>query len=149
MNQAGRIRIKRAYEDRSPEDGRRVLVDRLWPRGVSKADLGDAVWMKDVAPSAQLRKWFGHKPERWEEFRSRYLRELRSNPAAAALRDVAAAGPVTLVYSARDEVHNQAVVLAEFLRPDRPAQDEDTAVAHRGAPVSHRAASPTRAGDRT
>lgn len=134
MNQTGRIHIKRAYEDRSPDDGRRVLVDRLWPRGVSKAELADAVWMKDVAPSAQLRKWFGHKPERWAQFRTRYLRELRSNPAVAALRDLVASAPVTLVYSARDEVHNQAVVLAEFLRGS--AQGEG---AHRAMRAGDRA----------
>lgn len=144
LNEAGRIRIKRAYELPSPGDGRRILVDRLWPRGLSKAELGDAVWMKDVAPSAQLRRWFGHKPERWAEFRARYLRELRSNPAVAALRELVASAPVTLVYSARDEVHNQAVVLAEFLRADRSTQDEDTAAA-----ASHRASGPTCAGDRS
>ena len=122
MTEAGRIRIKRAYEDRGPQDGCRVLVDRLWPRGVSKAQLGDARWMKDVAPSATLRKWFGHKPERWDAFRSRYLDELRGNTALDPLRELVASGAVTLVYSARDEVHNQAVVLAEFLCAERRAQ---------------------------
>ena len=117
MNGTAPIRIKRAYEDRSPGDGRRVLVDRMWPRGVRKADLKDAVWLKDVAPSAQLRKWFGHKPERWAEFRSRYLAELRANPALEVLRQlVGSDGPVTLIYGARDRLHNQAVVLAEVLQ---------------------------------
>lgn len=110
------LRIKRAYEARSADDGRRVLVDRLWPRGLSKHDLEGALWLKDVAPSAALRKWFGHKPERWDEFRSRYFAELHGNPAVDALREVMAAGPVTLLYSARDQAHNQAVALAEYLR---------------------------------
>lgn len=111
-----RILIRRAYAPPGPNEGRRVLVDRLWPRGLSKAELGDAIWMKDVAPSAALRKWFGHKPARWAGFRARYLEELAANPAVAPLRDLLARGPVTLVYGARDELHNQAVVLAEFLR---------------------------------
>jgi uncharacterized protein YeaO (DUF488 family) len=109
------IPIKRAYAPHGPGDGRRVLVDRLWPRGLSKHDLEDALWLRDVAPSAALRKWFGHKPERWAEFRTRYFAELRSNPAVKALQEVIAAGPVTLIYGARDEVHNQAVALAEYL----------------------------------
>jgi uncharacterized protein YeaO (DUF488 family) len=82
---------------------------------LSKRDLEDALWIRDVAPSAGLRKWFGHKPERWTEFRRRYFAELRANPAVAALRDVIATGPVTLIYGAKDERHNQAVALAEFL----------------------------------
>jgi uncharacterized protein YeaO (DUF488 family) len=113
---AAGLRIKRAYEPGAPGDGRRVLVDRLWPRGLSKKDLEGVVWLKDVAPSAALRKWFGHKPERWEEFRSRYVAELRGNPAVAALREIVAAGPVTLLYGAHDQTRNQAVVLAEYLR---------------------------------
>ena len=110
-----KIRIKRAYKPRAPDDGRRVLVDRLWPRGLSKHDLADTLWIRDVAPSAQLRKWFGHKPERWEEFRTRYFAELRSNPAVETLKGVIRAGPVTLIYGAKDEVHNQAVALTEYL----------------------------------
>lgn len=110
------VRIKRAYEPYLPEDGQRVLVDRLWPRGLSKQDLADVVWLRDVAPSADLRKWFGHKPERWPEFRRRYFAELSVNPATQTLRDLVEAGPVTLIYGARDEIHNQAVALAEYLR---------------------------------
>jgi uncharacterized protein YeaO (DUF488 family) len=110
-----RIAIKRAYEPGGPHDGQRILVDRLWPRGLSKHDLADVVWIRDVAPSAELRKWFGHKPERWGQFRSRYFAELRANPAVAALQDLIARGPVTLLYGARDEVHNQAVALADYL----------------------------------
>jgi len=147
MTRTRPIRIKRAYEDRSPDDGRRILVDRIWPRGVSKAELGDVVWMKDVAPSTQLRKWFGHKPERWEAFRSRYITELRGNPALEALRDLVASGPVTLVYSARDEAHNQAVVLAEFLRGEGSA-DREHATPTPGGGASRRAAGPKPEGGR-
>lgn len=111
----GKVGVRRAYEARGPRDGRRVLVDRLWPRGLSKRDLADVLWIREVAPSTELRKWFGHKPERWTEFRRRYFAELRANPAVEALRDVIAAGPVTLLYGAKDERHNQAVALAEFL----------------------------------
>jgi uncharacterized protein YeaO (DUF488 family) len=111
-----RVRIKRAYEPKSPDDGQRVLVDRLWPRGLSKSDLKDVLWIKDVAPSTELRKWFGHDPERWDEFRSRYFAELRGNPAVERLQKAIAAGPVTLLYGARDPAHNQAVALAEYLR---------------------------------
>jgi uncharacterized protein YeaO (DUF488 family) len=110
------LRIKRAYEPTSKEDDPRVLVDRLWPRGLSKQELAGVLWMKDVAPSAQLRKWFGHRPDRWNEFRTRYFRELRTNPALEPLRELVAAGPVTLLYGARDQTHNQAVALAEYLR---------------------------------
>ena len=109
------IRTKRAYEPRSASDGCRVLVDRLWPRGLSKHDLEDVMWIRDVAPSVQLRKWFGHRPERWAEFRRRYFAELRANPAVDSLKDVMRAGPVTLIYGAKDEAHNQAVALAEYL----------------------------------
>lgn len=120
------VPIKRAYEPRNPLDGRRVLVDRLWPRGLSKHDLQDALWIRDVAPSASLRKWFAHKPERWAAFRRRYFAELRVNPAVKTLREIIAEGPVTLIYGARDEVHNQAVALAEYLGGQtEPAAEED------------------------
>jgi uncharacterized protein YeaO (DUF488 family) len=110
------VRIKRAYEPPARGDGTRVLVDRLWPRGVSKADAGITQWMKDVAPSSELRKWFGHDPARWEEFRRRYRAELAARKALVAqLRELARKGPLTLVYSARDQAHNQAVVLRETL----------------------------------
>jgi uncharacterized protein YeaO (DUF488 family) len=109
------VRIKRAYEPASDEDGQRVLIDRLWPRGISKdkAKLDD--WLKDVAPSADLRKWFDHEPERWPDFKQRYLAELAANPALAELRALAEKGRLTLVYGARDEAHNDAVVLAKLL----------------------------------
>src|SRR5581483_8850824 len=110
------IRLKRAYEPCAPDDGNRVLVDRLWPRGVSKADAAIDLWLKDVAPSTALRKWFGHRPERWPEFRTRYLKELSANPAVNALRQLLAKGPVTLVFGAKDRDHNDAVVLLELLK---------------------------------
>ena len=110
-----KVRLKRAYVDPAKGDGQRVLVDRIWPRGVAKTEAKIDVWLKEVAPSTELRKWFGHKPERWAEFRSRYRRELKDNPAVQALRQIMAEGPVTLVYGAKDRLHNQAVVLAEYL----------------------------------
>jgi uncharacterized protein YeaO (DUF488 family) len=112
------ISIKRIYEPPSPADGRRVLVDRLWPRGVSKEKAHLDHWMKDIGPSDELRRWFGHKPERWEEFRRRYDDELKLNPSLPPLRKLAADGPLTLLYAARDEAHNEAVVLAEQLADD-------------------------------
>ena len=113
------IKIKRVYLPADKADGQRVLVDRLWPRGVAKADLHAALWLKEVAPSPALRKWFGHDPARWQEFRSRYALELATNPALATLREFADKGDLTLLYSAHDEAHNQAVVLAEFLYQGR------------------------------
>ena len=110
------IRIKRAYEPPSSADGTRVLVDRLWPRGLKKADAHVAQWLKEVAPSNELRKWFGHDPARWEEFRRRYEAELAGKrDQLRELRKLAKSGPLTLVYSAHDEAHNQAVVLRERL----------------------------------
>ncbi|MCC6193508.1 MAG: DUF488 domain-containing protein [Burkholderiales bacterium] len=113
---AGNVSLKRAYEPPAREDGVRVLVDRLWPRGVGKADAAIDHWLKDVAPSAALRKWFGHDPARWDEFRRRYEQELGQHAnLVGQLRDMARKGPVTLVYSARDEAHNDAVVLRDVL----------------------------------
>lgn len=110
------IRLKRAYDPAAEHDGARVLVDRLWPRGVSKVRAALTLWCRDVAPSTELRQWFGHDPVRWEEFRRRYRAELRANDGAVAtLRDLARQGPVTLIYAARDERHNEAVVLRELL----------------------------------
>jgi uncharacterized protein YeaO (DUF488 family) len=113
---AHKLKLKRAYEPAEPGDGRRVLVDRIWPRGVSKAEAHIDLWLKDVAPSTALRKWFGHEPERWTEFRERYRKELKDNPAVGELRQVMAKGLVTLVYGAKDTEHNQAVVLAGYLQ---------------------------------
>ncbi|KAB0266527.1 DUF488 domain-containing protein [Microvirga brassicacearum] len=113
---AANVKLKRAYEDPAPADGVRVLVDRLWPRGVKKEDAAIEQWAKDLAPSTDLRKWFGHDPARWDEFRKRYADELRRHPEEVGqLRDLARRGQVTLVYAARDELHNDAVVLRDFL----------------------------------
>ena len=113
---AEKLRVKRAYEPPAPEDGVRILVDRLWPRGLSKEKAAVDHWMKDIAPSADLRKWFGHDPERWPEFQSRYRDELRRHGALLdQIVDLAAGRAVTLVYAAHDEEHNDAVVLREAL----------------------------------
>ena len=110
------IQLRRAYESPSPTDGQRVLVDRLWPRGRSKETLQLDVWLKEVAPSTELRKWFGHDPEKWTEFQLRYRKELAANPAVLApLVEAARSGPLTLVYGAKDDQHNEAVVLREML----------------------------------
>jgi uncharacterized protein YeaO (DUF488 family) len=115
------VRLKRAYEPRAAGDGTRILIDRLWPRGVSKADAAIDQWMKDIAPSAELRKWFGHEPARWKEFRRRYAEEVRRNAGLfSQLRTLARAGPITLVYAARDEAHNDAIVLRDLIL-GRPA----------------------------
>ena len=110
------IRLKRAYEAADAGDGTRVLVDRLWPRGVSKQEVALEEWMKDIAPSTELRQWFGHEPSRWAEFQHRYKAELRGHGAdLERLRAIAAKGALTLVYAARDEAHNDAVVLRDVL----------------------------------
>jgi uncharacterized protein YeaO (DUF488 family) len=109
------VAIKRAYEPPSPQDGTRILVDRLWPRGLAKAQAALDGWNKDVAPSTALRQWFGHKPERFQEFAKRYRAELKGNPALDALR--ALKGKVTLVYGARDPKINHATLLAKILKP--------------------------------
>jgi uncharacterized protein YeaO (DUF488 family) len=111
------VRIKRAYEPAGPGDGYRVLVDRLWPRGVPKEEARLAEWARDLSPSPELRRWFGHDPGRFEEFRRRYRAELDAEDAKLReLRRRARTGTVTLVYGARDTEHNGAVVLAELLR---------------------------------
>jgi len=115
------VRLKRAYEPAEAADGYRVLIDRLWPRGVSRerATLDD--WQKELPPSTELRQWFGHEPSRFEEFRRRYIEELHDKrPRLAALRRRARDGTLTLVYSAHDTEHNDAVVLAEVLRRGLP-----------------------------
>ena len=113
---ASHIRIKRAYEPPAADDGARILIDRLWPRGVSKQALALDQWLKELAPSTELRQWFGHDPALWPEFRKRYAAELRTHTdLVESLRALARKGVVTLVYSAHDEAHNDAVVLHEFL----------------------------------
>lgn len=110
------IRLRRAYEPAGPRDGRRVLVDRIWPRGVSKDEAAIDEWLKEIAPSDELRKWFGHDPARWDEFRTRYFAELDARPELVAqLRAWADGHLVTLVYGAHDEAHNNAVALKEYL----------------------------------
>lgn len=110
-----KVSVKRVYEPADRADGRRILVDRIWPRGVTKDKAAIEFWLKEVAPSTALRKWFGHKPENWPGFRKRYRDELKANPAFAELRDLCRGKTVTLVYGAKDETHNQAVALREFL----------------------------------
>lgn len=112
------IHIKRAYEPATANDGFRVLVDRLWPRGIAKADLKHDMWCKDLAPSSALRKWFGHKVENWEKFQADYSKELESDIAQQCMDAIfqsAQGQKITLVYGAKDEQHNQAVVLAKFM----------------------------------
>ena len=110
------IRVKRVYEDPGEDDGARVLVDRLWPRGVAREDADLDRWMRSIAPSDDLREWFGHDPDRWPEFRRRYREELAAcDDSVEDLLDLAASGDLTLVYAARDREHNNAVVLREFL----------------------------------
>jgi uncharacterized protein YeaO (DUF488 family) len=110
------IHAKRAYEPPAPGDGWRVLIDRIWPRGIAKADLKIDAWQKDVAPSTGLRKWFGHDPKKWDEFRGRYARELEERPdAIEQLVEKARAGHVTLVFGARDVEHSNAAALKEYL----------------------------------
>jgi uncharacterized protein YeaO (DUF488 family) len=117
---SSRVQIKRVYEPASPADGARVLVDRIWPRGLSKEHADVKLWLKDIAPSTDLRKWFGHDPERWTEFRTRYWAELaNSDEAMTQLVDVIKHGHTTLVYAAHDELHNNAVALLEYLGAHR------------------------------
>jgi uncharacterized protein YeaO (DUF488 family) len=108
------IKIKRVYEPAEASDGTRILIDRLWPRGIKKTAID--LWMKDVAPTDALRNWFHHEEPKWHVFRSKYRKELRANKEAVAALRNAAKGTATLLYGAKDETHNQAVVLAEFLK---------------------------------
>ena len=111
------IHLKRVYETPSADDGTRVLVERLWPRGLTKERAAVDLWLKDVAPSPELREWFGHDPARWEQFQERYRRELREKTdAVRVLKRKAKEGTVTLVYAARDEEHNGALVLKRVLQ---------------------------------
>lgn len=110
------IDLKRVYDPPANSDGRRILVDRIWPRGITKADLQIDAWLKDLAPSTELRKWFGHDPAKWDEFRKRYAGELEQrSEALEELVEKARAGRVTLVFSAKDTEHNNAVALKEHL----------------------------------
>lgn len=110
------ILVKRIYEPAAKSDGFRVLVDRLWPRGISKSDAKLDLWLPDLGPSTALRQWFNHDPARWEEFRHRYGAELKQKTALlAVILEQAKTRPVTLLYSAKDEQHNQAIALRNFL----------------------------------
>ena len=118
------IKLKRVYDEPSPADGERVLVERLWPRGLSKERAAVDLWLKDVAPSTELRRWFGHDPAKWEEFRRRYWDELGQHPdAVRLLKEKARHGTVTLVYAARDEEHNGALALQQFLQGRRRSKE--------------------------
>ena len=111
------IKLKRVYEDPAESDGERVLVDRVWPRGLSKEKAGVARWLKDIAPSKELRQWFGHDPERWSGFREHYFQELDDRPdEVGELVEAARKGTITLLFAARDTDHNNAVALRDYLR---------------------------------
>lgn len=110
------IRTRRAYDDPAKDDGHRVLVDRIWPRGVAKADLDLDDWRKDIAPSDDLREWFDHDPDKWDDFQKKYRKELDANDAVKPLLDKVRQGRVTLVYGAKDETHNNAEALRDYLR---------------------------------
>lgn len=110
------MKIKRVYEKPEKEDGKRILVDRLWPRGLTKEKAGIDLWLKDIAPSTELRKWFNHDPAKWKEFQKRYQLELENNKEQVSiLNELFKKGPVTLVYGAKDRDHNEALVLKEWL----------------------------------
>jgi len=110
------LKIKRVYEPPEKKDGFRILVDRLWPRGMTKEKAAIDLWLKEIAPSTELRKWFGHEPGKWAEFKKRYRHELQENKEAVQiLKDQMKKGPVTLVYAAKDETHNEALVLKEII----------------------------------
>lgn len=116
MKKATVVKLKRVYEGSGRGDGTRYLVERLWPRGIKKVDLKMDTWLKDAAPSTELRRWFGHEPAKWKEFQRRYRAELDENPGAwKPLLEAAKQGNVTLLYSARDTEHNNAIVLKAYL----------------------------------
>ena len=140
---AGRLRIKRIYEPADEADGTRVLVDRVWLRGMTKERAAVDLWLKEIAPSPALRKRFGHDPERWPEFRARYRAELDRNTAAVGrLLDLAMQGEVTLLYAAHDVVHNHAVVLLEYInaqsRPSVPKREDLAGLARGARPHDYR-----------
>ena len=110
------LKIKRVYEQPAKGDGKRILVDRLWPRGLTKEKASIDLWLKDIAPTTELRKWFGHDPDKWKEFKKRYHQELKNNKAQVSiLYEQLKKRRVTLVYGAKDEQHNEALVLKEWL----------------------------------
>jgi uncharacterized protein YeaO (DUF488 family) len=110
------IKLKRAYEKPSKDDGFRILVERLWPRGLAKQRAAVDMWLKDISPSPELRKWYGHDPDRWQEFQKRYWKELRQKKEPIKqLKQKVRAGTVTFIYAAKDEEHNSALALKRFL----------------------------------
>ena len=126
------VKLKRVYEPPQRDDGYRILVDRLWPRGIAKEKAGFDLWLKEIAPSDALRKWFGHDPTRWARFRERYFRELdKSIEAVAELRRHVRKGTVTLLYAAKDEQFNNARALKEYLAARRPKRKAGVAVGAR------------------
>ena len=132
------IRVKRTYEPRARSDGRRILVERLWPRGMTKAAVAADEWRKEVAPSSELRKWFGHRPERWDEFRRRYRAELIDRRDAwAPILEAARKGTVTLLFSAHDTSHNAAVALRDFLSRRQTATRRKSASGSRAKGRAH------------
>ncbi len=115
------VHIKRIYEPAAKNDGYRILVDRLWPRGLKKEEVHTDKWLKDIAPTPALRKWFGHEPGKWTAFTNRYHAELKDNPALDELwEDILAHKTVTLLYAAKDEVHNHALALQQYLKSIEP-----------------------------
>jgi uncharacterized protein YeaO (DUF488 family) len=115
-----KIKIKRVYEQPDKKDGERILVDRLWPRGLTKEKAGVDLWLKEIAPSTELRKWFAHDPNKWKRFRGRYETEIRHNDdLIKVLKQKAREGTITLIYGARDEEHNEALVLKQFMERGR------------------------------
>lgn len=127
------IKLKRVYESIGKGDGKTFLVERLWPRGVKKSTLADAIWLKDVAPSTELRQWFGHDPKKWAEFQRRYRVELKQHEEALdRIVHAARHGPVTLLYSSHDTEHNNAVVLRDYLQSKLLPKREST----RGKPAA-------------
>lgn len=136
------IRVKRTYEPPAREDGRRILVERLWPRGMKKDALAADAWLKEVAPSTELRKWFGHRVERWQEFRGRYEAELDANPGAwAPILEEARGDTVTLLFSAHDTLHNGALVLRDYLA-ERASRARSARKARRSNSQKKRRATP-------
>lgn len=137
------IRLKRVYEKAGPDDGLRILVDRLWPRGVTKIAARVDAWLKEVAPSPRLRIWFGHDPKRWTEFRRRYFAELKEHPdAVAELRALIDAQPVTFVYAAKDPEHTHALALKDFVERKRKRVRAKKTTTRR--PATRRRAAPRR-----
>lgn len=114
-----RLKIKRVYEDPEEEDGIRILVDRLWPRGMTKEKAHIDIWLRDIGPSTGLRKWFGHEPDRWNEFKEKYIQELKSNKEQISLlNEQLNKGKVTILYGAKDTEHNEAVVIEEYFNDE-------------------------------